>query len=346
MKISEVILEKRRNAEHPAQQREFLEKYLASLPSLDGIYLHYTNMDKIGINPKSDWYETPRGIYAYSAVYNDEGEVHVDWKPGHQRNTNYVFVLKLKPDARILNFKTYTLEQFKKDLETLGKEWNEDYNDYSQKNIAQVIYRLADGRDLNTKSKGGNNKRSEVFYRILGYDGLKDPGYSIIHKNEPAQTVFFHRGAFDVLKQLRDYTFDQKYKNFKYYMNANQIEQQIAKGNWIVISRIKPGDKIKLSPENQMKLLKVNTPGIGRKHIHDAIIAVSNPTDEFYKAVVDQGDSHLITDTAPDNIKLYILSKDPSKIVTMKSAPEGALEVLTKTVGAEIAKALMQVRSS
>lgn len=346
MKINEVITEKRRNADNPAQQREFLEKYLGSLPSLDDVYLHYTNIDKIGINPKSDWYETPRGIYAYSAEYNEYGEIHVAWKPGHQRNTKYVFVLKLKPNARILNFGTYTQEQFKKDLETLGKEWNDDYNDYSQKNIAKVIYRLAGYNDLKTKSKTTNSKRSEVFYKILGYDGLEDPGYSIIHKNEPDQIVFFHRGAFDVLKQLRDYTFDQKYKNFDYSMNANQIEQQIAKGNWIAISRIKAGDKIKLSPENQMKLLNVNTPGVDKKHIRNAIRAVSNPTDEFYKAIVNRGDHYIIQDTAPDTVKLYILAKDPVAILSMKSAPKGALEVLTKTVGAETAKALMQAKSS
>jgi len=346
MKINEIIVEQRRNRDNPAQQKEFLEKYLASLPSLEGIYVHYTDIEKIGINPKSDWHETPRGIYAYSPSYDDEGEVHAKWKPKHQENTKYVYVLQTKPNTRLLNFKDYTLKQFKEDFEKLGGEWEDKYSEYDSENLSRVIYSQTMYSKQNTRSTTASAKRSEIFYRVLGYDGLEDPGFGIIHKNERSQTVFFHTGAFKVLKLLKDYKSSTKYKNFDYTMNPTQIEKNIEQGQWQVLRRIKPGDTIDITPESQLKLLDVNIPGVKKAQIDIAIKAVARPTEMFYKAAIDKGYADSIPDTAPDNVKLYKIAKDPTSILSMKTLPSKTLELLNKKLSKDVALKLINARKN
>ena len=231
MKYSE-IQEARRSAHLPQQQKEYLEAYLSSLPSLDNIYVHYTNADKIGINPRTTWYETPPGIYTYpvSIVYAGPGDyVQVKWKPNHAQNSRWVFVLRAKPSTRLLDFGNYSWEQFVKDAQLLGTTprqlfpyaTNEELKDIAPDQLAQRIYQTA-FRSPNSIA---------AFRKQLGYDGVQDPGYGYIHKNEKSQTVFFSRSAFEVLKQLRDYPDTHKHKQ-KPTLNAQQALAWIRKGQW------------------------------------------------------------------------------------------------------------------
>jgi hypothetical protein len=38
-----------------------------------------------------------------------------------------------------------------------------------------------------------------ILHKVLGYDGVYDDGYGIIHPNEPNQAVFFNTRIIDVV---------------------------------------------------------------------------------------------------------------------------------------------------
>lgn len=337
------IEEARRNADLPAQQKEYLEHYLMSLPSLDGIYLHYTDADKIGINPRSDWYETPPGIYTYAAEswYSGPGNyVGVRWKPGFQRNTKWVFVVRVKPDTRLLDFGNYSYEQFVKDVEQLGKtpqqlfphaETEEEIAEIDPSQLARRMYDSI------------RNKQKPAQLMQLGYQGVNDPGYGFIHKNEQQQTVFFVRSAFDVLKQLRDYPDTNKYKQPQ-QINPQQALARIAQGNWSAMRYLR-NQKIDLPADLQQQLLtKQREFGTrnGQSEWAQAVGSIANPTDQFLKGLIDLGQSYLVPPTASDAVKAYELTKNPTSIVTMRNPPANAEQILAQHFDAKTVQALMQ----
>lgn len=339
------IQEARRNAQLPQQQKEYLEAYLNSLPSLDNIYVHYTNADKIGINPRSDWYETPPGIYTYkvSNWYAGPGNyVEVKWKPGFAQNSRWVFVLRTDAATRLLNFGKYSWEQFVKDAQLLGTAPEqlfpqtdiEEIKNYQPNLLAQRIYATA----FRTKSP------ITTFKKLLGYDGVEDPGYGYIHKNEKAQTVFFSRSAFEVLKQLQDYPNTHKYKQ-QAAMNPQQVLTWIAQDQWRAMNYLH-GQKINLPADLQQQLLtKQSQFGTrnGRSEWRDAVKAVANPTEQFLKALIDAGETALVPAQANAAVKEYLLSKDPTSIISMVNPPATAQQILAQHYDDKTVQALLKL---
>lgn len=345
MRYSEFgIKEARSNPAHPAQAKLYLERYLASLPSLNNIYLHYTNVDKIGINPKSDWYETPPGIYTYAAsdYWSGLGDyVGVSWKPGFARNSRWVFVIQMKDTARMLDFGNYSVEQFKIDLKKLGKtledvwphatdaereEYLQDAADNNKTHqLAHSIYQMVNWR-----------RNPGAFRKTLGYDGINDPGYGYIHKNEWAQTVFFTRDAFDVLKQIKDYPDTNKHKLGSAVANPAQVVDRMRAGQIDAIKYL--GDqKIDLPPDLQLKLADSKNM-FGRTGAVDdftsAIQKVNNPTDDFYKRLIDHGYDYIVLkSTISDDVKVHLVQKDPINIVHIKNPPQAAKDIALAKFG-------------
>jgi hypothetical protein len=339
------IKEARRNAQSPAQQREYLEHYLMSLPSLDGIYLHYTDTDKIGVNPRSPWYETPPGIYTYAAdvYYGGPGNyVGVSWKPGFQHKTKWVFVVRAKPETRLFDFGNYSYEQLVQDAPKAGltlqqmfpnADDEDDIATYDSKQLARRLYYSIP------------NPKIPLAFQKMGYAGINDPGYGFIHKNEKHQTVFFRRSAFDVLKQLRDYPDTNKHKPPS-QINPQQALAWIRQGRWHAMEYL-GNQKINLPVDLQQELLtKQREFSVmnGQNQWTKAVQAVANPTDQFLKGLIDMDRAYLVPDSAPDTVKAYLLHKDPTSIVTMRNPPANAEQILAQHFDAKTVQALMQAR--
>jgi hypothetical protein len=343
MKYSE-IEEARRGAQRPEQQKETLESYLNSLPSLDNIYIHYTNVDKIGVNPRTDWYETPPGIYTYRVTnwYSGPGNyVEVKWKPGFARNTRWVFVLKTNPTTRLLNFGNYSWQQFVQDAQLLGVKTAELFPSASDQELKTIKPNQLAQRIYQTAARSPNPLAA--FRKKLGYDGVEDPNYGYIHKNERSQTVFFTRSAFTVLKQLRDYPNTHKHKQKK-TLNAQQALEWIRQGQWQAINYL-DGQQINLPADLQMQLLqKQNQFGSTQNSSSwtQAVQAVANPTEEFFKALIDN-DKYWLVDLkkATPAVKSYLLTKKPTAIVGMVDPPADAPQILAQHYNADTVQKLM-----
>ena len=76
----------------------------------DGIYVHFSDLPKLGINPKSK-YKTPIGIYAYP--------FNLEKISRFAQERKYMIVFGAKNPERILDSNTYSKNQYASDLEKL-----------------------------------------------------------------------------------------------------------------------------------------------------------------------------------------------------------------------------------
>lgn len=86
----------------------------------DGYFISFTEIDKLGINPRTEHYDTPIGIYAYpleqtwkkygvDSNTNFQGYPYADFMP-------YVWILEPKSKLAILNLDSYKTSDYEKDL--------------------------------------------------------------------------------------------------------------------------------------------------------------------------------------------------------------------------------------
>jgi len=171
------------------------------------LFVHFSDYPRMGLYLKNQ-YKTPIGFYAY----------FLDRKKMMRFATSrpYAVVIRPKPTARLLDFMTYSAENLKQDVEKLAA-WG-----FSQKAIEYArrgardnqnlhgsmiwnITRLLAGADSADpdfqKDRGGGptGKWSYILWKVLGYDGVVDDGFQIIHHLEPNQAVFFNTAQVEVV---------------------------------------------------------------------------------------------------------------------------------------------------
>jgi hypothetical protein len=195
--------------------RKALEKY-ANDPS---IYVSYTNLPKIGINPKFD-FGTPLGIYAYP-LRNMWFDIKSNDVP-FGGNRKYIQILKAGPSV----IKAETYNNFEADCRKLydlyGKEFISKYKDASDPekiwkffvdhasqdaehyhngtmpivHLWGLTHKLANFLAPDQRSGLTVVTKWNSIFRALGYGGISDGGMGLIHANEPAQVIFFSKSAF------------------------------------------------------------------------------------------------------------------------------------------------------
>lgn len=237
MRYSE-LFEARSNADHPSQQkttaldnlkkyfdRDWLHSNYGVYP--DDVYISFTSVDKIGINPSSK-YNTPIGIYCYplsdyKKTFLQHNRIMVPFAGG----SPYINVLiDNKSDTKILNFDSYDRSQYDADISVLREYFisrnDEDTFDFYVssgaehgtnwgKNIWNITRLLGmDWSENDDRSKHGNKaKPASVLWNyllrvVLGYGLVYDSGHSIIHENEPTQAVFLSIKSFDLVEVIRN----------------------------------------------------------------------------------------------------------------------------------------------
>lgn len=176
------------------------------------LFVHFSDYPRMGLYLKNQ-YKTPIGFYAY----------FLDRKKMMRFATSRpsAVVIRPKPTARLLDFMTYSAENLKQDVEKLAA-WG-----FSQKMIEYArrgardnqnlhgsmiwnITRLLAGADsvdpdfqpaAPKKDRGGGptGKWSYLLWKVLGYDGVVDDGFQIIHHLEPNQAVFFNTTQVEIV---------------------------------------------------------------------------------------------------------------------------------------------------
>lgn len=221
------ISEARRNPDHPAQQKQSSYEHMKKYSDDDSIFVSYTQIDKLGINPRSS-YNTPIGIYTYplKIVFKKyiEPTKNVRRVPFAGRQP-YIQVAKLDSNVKILSIPNYNKSDFEKDLDKLY-QWVEDKKLNLYKPRSDFDYYVREySRQSRVKSEAGiiwnvtrliadyyakdKNKNSSVvwayiLFNVLGYYGVIDEGDSIIHPSEPEQAVFFNIGALTIVDKIEN----------------------------------------------------------------------------------------------------------------------------------------------
>ena len=236
--IKKLILEMARrnkniNSSVPASKE--LEKYKYN----SNIYISYTNIDKIGINPRSE-YNTPLGIYCYPIreMYNNVVEDNVPFAS----NRPYIWVLEQKymPNMVFLDdMWSYTDDDLRKDINKIREKYeyiiastvltkdridSERMREYVFWDFIEDCEKTAKPKDIefaklwnitrrtgeiiaNSRHYKGTNAAYawNYVFRSIGYSGVAakhDEG--IIHSSEPTQAVFFTTKAFNVVEKIHN----------------------------------------------------------------------------------------------------------------------------------------------
>lgn len=242
--------------EHYEYYKDVIRKY-NSIGS-DNIYMSFTNIFKLGINPKSE-FRTPIGIYTYPI--NIKKIPFFGIAP-----PKYVWFIKPKDNAKCLNLDKCTYSVYLDNLNKLEKYFNKSFVKLNKDdNLSQHIYNI-----IKINTNYNNIEQNTVLFKILGYDYVIDNGHGIIHKNEKTQTLFLNPVSFVILEvakfedgRLDEYEIKKKLKtlsgnNLLTFINSNKkICKYVIKhdSNFIKLPNI---DVI-------LKALKMNSDDVGVK---------------------------------------------------------------------------------
>src|ERR1700691_548124 len=192
-----------------------IEKSLEPYKDDPSMYISYTELDKIGINPQSE-YLTPNGVYAYPL--KEIWEDLIDDKIPFASNAKYVNLIKSDHVCDLGGVGNYPytesmLERDKKNIEKI-------YGPYVSKDELNII--------LTRPPKFGGNSPGSIFFsatyylsnilkrkpgfgskstliwnnilRKLGYNSFSDKkGLSILHTGTPYASVFLNSNAYKVI---------------------------------------------------------------------------------------------------------------------------------------------------
>ena len=197
---------------------EQLEKYKDD----PNIYISFTVLKKLGINPKTD-FSTPIGFYSYplSLIWKNFDHLNKKIKVPWAVHMPYIHIFKPKNDANGLFIDKYDESDLKKDIQKIR-----DSNLFDEEKIDFVLTQTDKARiktpsgilwfitGILTKSKKNLNEFKKLFVQyipgspilwtkilknVLGYDYVTDSGKGVIHYNEPTQAVFFSTSSIKII---------------------------------------------------------------------------------------------------------------------------------------------------
>lgn len=224
--FKEFLIEKRKNplTNTKVSAYEQLKKYKDD-PS---IYLSYTSLKKLGINPKSNW-NTPMGIYTYPIkeiwhkIEATKSSTGVPWA-SHQP---YIHIIKYNGTGNLIEAETYS--NLFKDIKHIREKYSYVYENSKIETIDDVIRKgmrtsvnstdfakfwnithLISNDMIYVKKHSSKSMLNwSTLLRSLGYTGFSDKsGTGIIHPSEPIQTIFLSKKDITVVDMIlnKDYT--------------------------------------------------------------------------------------------------------------------------------------------
>ena len=209
-----IISEARRNPNHPAQRKlnalEILKKYKDD----PDVHISYTKMNKIGINPKSTFPDTPLAVYTYplKQVWSDLESEGVANVPFAASDAKYIFILKERSKS-LIDVSAYSRSDLIKDLKKISLMISEEtYNKsislaekYTGENLKSVKNNFTFLR-MFLYSASNKHLAGSFMSKILmelGYSGFSDRnGRGEIHPAEPIQSFFMSSRYYKVLESI------------------------------------------------------------------------------------------------------------------------------------------------
>lgn len=204
MKVIE-LLEARRNPHlNPTFDALTKLKQIAHKYGTEGIYVRFSGIPKLGVNPQSKW-GTPFGICAYPLDYVIEAELRVPYAG----NMKYLIVFKLKPTANILDLNSSinpnilnTWFNAIKFVTHASIKKPDNFNTYLD--MWNYMYNCIRGEQYDYKNEVGHEKNKDGIkayniFRHMKVDGIIDHGQGIIQHNEPHQGIFFNTKSLQLV---------------------------------------------------------------------------------------------------------------------------------------------------
>ena len=207
-------------------------EYIKSLPSLENIFLSFSNVPKLGINPKSKWKTTPIGIYSYPLwLFNkrdllqsiEDKRLYFLLEYGFDRE----FAIFFKYNGSYLDASSYSNEDYKKDVKKLKEFSNIDIDwEYYETNAGtfEDLNNLIQyvGRKLFQTGQYSSTAFWAKTYLLLGYNCIIDNNYRI-HGSEKIQSVHFTKKGISNVTVLNNNLFGNsdwdKIYDWKSYFN-------------------------------------------------------------------------------------------------------------------------------
>lgn len=173
---------------------------LAQYKDRDDIYITFTALPKVGINPKSK-YETPNGIYTYPLkkawIYYDIDKNGIDGFPFASQQP-YINILQSNNVQDILSIGQPVLDRMISYMKS--HRYTDDKIDDIQKSCRGRQYIGGKVWGL-TYYASRNPNHWNILLRKLGFRGILDTK-GIIHKNEKVQCLFLDVSDFKVIDRI------------------------------------------------------------------------------------------------------------------------------------------------
>lgn len=209
MRLHEINLIEIRS--HPEQNPklltiDILQKYLNQYGD-NKLYVHFGNIEKVGINLQSKNMFGPHGVYAFPL----KNAIPVlDSIKTKTENAKYANILEPTSSAHILNLDTVDVNTMQKILQNAiafhrknTKDKPNRYSHFNSVTTVKQIYRSIESLLENYVNRRPSKKLSyleNVFFRSQGYDAIFDT-QRIINDN-PNQIVFLTPKAFKVIETI------------------------------------------------------------------------------------------------------------------------------------------------
>lgn len=223
MRIEEFVTELRRNPEQ--NPRVSAREILEPLSRDPRVFVSYTKIPKLGINPDPKSINTPGAVYAYPLpdIWHDiKGDVRNVPFAG---SGNHIYVFRY--DDPILDVSEFSESDLKKSLKRLhgitGIFKSTPYNEPDgpgylrpfsallsyTRGLAQKKQNVNDVDVAGPKDSPGRRQPSsyaftwnEILRRATGYDAFLDPGVGIIHGGEPVQAFFLLPSKIKIIDRI------------------------------------------------------------------------------------------------------------------------------------------------
>lgn len=165
----------------------------------DDLWFHFSRVPKLGVNP-SPSHRDPYGIYMFPkrwVVNHDLAKNHAFF------GMPYVFVLRIRPGARMLDLGAMTREQAVGVLTSMGLQDRVPLLDapsrYGGTTVGAIFWQILD--QFLEPQRGANGAWNALF-RKAGFDGCIDPGTAAVHSNEPDQALVFSPTSLEVVEVI------------------------------------------------------------------------------------------------------------------------------------------------
>jgi len=181
-----------------------------------GMYLHFTNVYKLGINPKKS-HADPHAIYFYPAAWiSNEG----NWKSFQYAVTmDYFFLCKIDT-KNFLNIPSINGAKANSLMKNAGLYdlWAKYGSDFDRK-PARRFWEFLDMLNVTPSDRDNEDHRKlpqvtwNAFWKTTGYDGFMDT-QGIVNTDEPSQIGVFNQSTINILESGENDQVSSSYNDF------------------------------------------------------------------------------------------------------------------------------------